>query len=282
MALCRIDDENNVPQYALYDNGRVCPLASLVDDVPVGRELFERGVQWISDLPEPKTWQSAPDVLHPPVPTPEKVICIGVNYRDHAIETGAEIPTEPVVFNKYIGTLIGHGGEILLPRVSDKVDYEAELVVVIGREGKHIATADAMDYVFGYTCGHDVSARDWQVGRPAGQWLQGKTFDTFAPIGPCMVTTDEVPDPSDLRVRLHLNGEVMQDSTTAQLIFAIPELIAHLSKVSTLRPGDVIYTGTPPGVGVARKPPVFLKPNDTVSVEIDGIGTLTNRCIAEQ
>ena len=130
-----------------------------------------------------------------PLPTPEKVICIGLNYRDHAIETGAEIPTEPVVFSKFTSTLVGHGDEIVLPKVSSQVDYEAELVVVIGRQGKHIAAEDAMDYVLGYTCGHDVSSRDWQKGRPGGQWLLGKTFDTFAPVGPCLVTTRELPDP---------------------------------------------------------------------------------------
>ena len=138
-----------------------------------------------------------------------------------------------------------------------------------------------MDYVYGYTCGHDVSARDWQKGRPAGQWLLGKSFDTFAPVGPCIVTTGELADSSDVRVKMHLNGEVVQNSTTAQLIFNIGELIAHLTKIMTLHPGDLIFTGTPPGVGAARKPPVFLKPGDVCKVEIDGIGTLSNPCVAE-
>ena len=281
MALCRIDGPNNQPQYALYDNERICPLADLIDDVPVGHEIFDRGVDWVASLPTPDSWQTAPDVLHPPVATPEKVICIGLNYRDHAIETGKAIPAEPVVFSKFASAVIGHGDEILLPTVSKKVDYEAELVVVIGKEGKHISVDNALDYVFGYTCGHDVSARDWQIGRPAGQWLLGKTFDTFAPIGPCLVPKNEMPDPSNVRVRLHLNGETLQDSTTAQLIFTVPELIAHVSQIVTLRPGDLIFTGTPSGVGVARKPPVFLQAGDTCSVEIDGIGTLTNKCVAE-
>jgi 2-keto-4-pentenoate hydratase/2-oxohepta-3-ene-1,7-dioic acid hydratase in catechol pathway len=287
MPICRFQDKHGQSHYAVYredESGiRMCPLSELVDDVPVGNELLIRGVGWIAKLPEPSQnqWQPIPERLSTPIPTPEKVICIGLNYRDHAIETGAEIPTEPVVFNKFTSTLVGHGDDIILPRVSNEVDYEAELVVIMGREGKHIAAADAMDYVFGYTCGHDVSARDWQKGRPAGQWLLGKTFDTFAPIGPCVVTTQELCDPTDVRVRMILNGDVVQDSTTAQLIFDIPALIEHLSKIVTLRPGDMIFTGTPPGVGAARKPPLFLKPGDVCQVQIERIGTLSNRCIAE-
>ena len=281
MALCRINDSNGKPQYALFQDGRVCPLASLTDDVPVQHELYERGTDWVASLPAADSWQTAPDRLLPPVPNPEKIICIGLNYRDHAIETGCEIPSEPVVFAKYIDAIVGHGDDIVLPTVSKQVDYEAELVVVIGKQGKHISADQAMDYVFGYTCGHDVSARDWQKGRPAGQWLLGKTFDTFAPIGPCLVTKDELPDPSNLRVQMHLNGDVVQDSTTAQLIFSIPELIAYLSQIVTLKPGDLIFTGTPPGVGVARTPQVFLQDGDVCNVEIEGIGTLTNNCVAE-
>ncbi|MGB7347181.1 MAG: fumarylacetoacetate hydrolase family protein [Pirellulaceae bacterium] len=274
MAICRILDENNQPRFAFYDAGRVALLdASLPNDCSV--------LATSHSVDSTAHWLPAPETFLPPVPTPDKVICIGLNYRDHAIETGSEIPTEPVVFNKFVSTIIGHGDAIQIPKVSKEVDYEAELVVVIGKGGKHIAVADAMDHVYGYTCGHDVSARDWQKGRPGGQWLLGKTFDTFAPIGPWIVTKEELPDPSDIRVRLILNDEVMQDSTTKQLIFDIPELIAHVSKISTLRPGDLIFTGTPPGVGAARKPPVFLKPGDSCSVQIDGIGTLTNSCVAE-
>ncbi|NNE00305.1 MAG: fumarylacetoacetate hydrolase family protein [Pirellulaceae bacterium] len=281
MALCRITDANGQPQYALYADAKVCPLGSLTDEVPDGNQLFAAGSAWIDSLGTDGQWQPAPAKLLPPVASPEKVICIGLNYRDHAIETGADIPTEPVVFSKFVSTIVGHGDHIQLPTVSDEVDYEAELVVVIGKAGKNVSAADAMDHVYGYTCGHDVSARDWQKGRPGGQWLLGKTFDTFAPIGPCIVTKEEIDDPHKLRVRMHLNGEVVQDSTTAQLIFDIPTLIAHLSKVTTLKPGDLIFTGTPPGVGAARTPPLFLKPGDSCSVQIDGIGTLTNQCVAE-
>lgn len=280
MPICRITDAQGRPEYALYRPGQVCPLRELADDVPDERELFDRRPSWLASLPEPAEdrWRPAPERLLAPVPPPEKVICIGLNYRDHAIETGADIPTEPVVFSKFNTAIIGHGDAIRLPRIAHEVDYEAEFVVVIGKTARHIDKGAAPEHVFGYTCGHDVSARDWQKGRPGGQWLLGKSFDTFAPLGPCLVTTAELPDPDQLHVRMHLNDEVVQSSTTAQLIFDIPTLIAHLSTVMTLHPGDVIFTGTPPGVGAARRPPVFLKPGDVCRVEIEGVGTLTNRC----
>ena len=216
-----------------------------------------------------------------PVPDPEKVICIGLNYADHAAESGAKIPKQPVVFNKFPTAVAAHEDLIRLPRISKKVDYEAELVVVIGEGGRNIAREDAMSHVFGYTCGHDVSARDWQLETPGRQWLLGKTFDTFAPFGPHLVSADEIDDPHQLNISLRLNGEVMQDSNTRQLIFPIDQLIAHVSGVCTLTPGDVIFTGTPPGVGMARKPPVFLKHGDVVEVDIEKIGILGNEVEAE-
>jgi 2-keto-4-pentenoate hydratase/2-oxohepta-3-ene-1,7-dioic acid hydratase in catechol pathway len=216
-----------------------------------------------------------------PVPDPAKVICIGLNYRDHAVESGKPIPTEPVVFSKFSTAVIGPNEPIRLPAVSNQVDYEAELVVVIGRRGKNIAEADAIGHVAGYACGHDVSARDWQVGRSGGQWLLGKSPDTFAPLGPWLVTADEAGDPHNLGIRLRLNGETMQDSNSRELIFRVERLIAHISQLVTLEPGDLIFTGTPPGVGMARKPPVFLKPGDVVEVEIDGLGVLRNPVVAE-
>jgi 2-keto-4-pentenoate hydratase/2-oxohepta-3-ene-1,7-dioic acid hydratase in catechol pathway len=211
-----------------------------------------------------------------PVPDPQKILCIGLNYRDHAAESGVEPPPEPILFSKYINTLVGHGADILLPEESTQVDYEAELVVVVGRGGRRIAREQAMGHVGGYAVGHDVSARDWQLHKPGKQWTAGKTFDTFAPVGPELVTPDEVPDPHALGIRLRLNGQTMQDSTTAQLIFPVDSLISYLSKIMTLEPGDLIFTGTPPGVGMARKPPVWLQPGDVVEVEIDGLGTLRN------
>jgi len=218
--------------------------------------------------------------LLPPVPSPQKIICIGLNYADHARETGKQPPPEPVVFCKFLTALSAHGWPIELPSVSTEVDYEAELVAVIGRGGRNIPLAAAADHVAGYCCGHDVSARDWQIPKPGGQWLLGKSFDGFAPLGPELVTADEVGDPGKLRIQLRLNGRTMQDSTTQQLIFSVPQLVAYISQVCTLSPGDLIYTGTPPGVGAARKPPVFLKPGDLVEVEIERIGVLSNPVIA--
>ncbi len=217
--------------------------------------------------------------LMSPVHDPGKIICLGLNYRDHAAESNAPVPEEPILFSKFNTALIGHGRPIVLPEVSQQVDYEAELVVVIGLKGKDIPRERAMEHVAGYACGHDVSARDWQLNKPGKQWLAGKTFDTFAPVGPYMVTVDEVADPHALSVKLRLNGETMQDSSTSQLIFKVDEMISYISKIVTLMPGDLIYTGTPPGVGMARKPPVFLKKGDVVEVEIAGLGTLRNPVI---
>jgi 2-keto-4-pentenoate hydratase/2-oxohepta-3-ene-1,7-dioic acid hydratase in catechol pathway len=214
--------------------------------------------------------------LMAPIHDPGKIICLGLNYRDHAAESGAPVPEEPILFSKFNTALTGHGRPIVLPSVSQQVDYEAELVVVIGQSGKDIPRAHALEHVAGYACGHDVSARDWQLNKPGKQWLAGKTFDTFAPVGPFLVTADEVPDPHNLGIRLRLNGQTMQDSSTSQLIFKVDETIAYISRIVTLEPGDLIFTGTPPGVGMARTPPVFLKSGDVVEVEVDGLGVLRN------
>lgn len=211
-----------------------------------------------------------------PILNPEKLVCIGLNYADHAAESGMDIPTEPIVFSKYASSIIGPGDTIKLPPSSNEPDYEVELVVVIGKSGFNISESDAMNHVAGYTVGHDVSARDYQLQKPAGQWMMGKTFDTFAPIGPDLVTADEVADPHNLGIRCILNGETVQDSNTKQLIFKIPELIAYLSHVFTLNPGDLIFTGTPPGVGMARDPQLWLKAGDSVVCEVDGLGRLEN------
>jgi 2-keto-4-pentenoate hydratase/2-oxohepta-3-ene-1,7-dioic acid hydratase in catechol pathway len=214
-----------------------------------------------------------------PVLDPQKILCLGLNYRDHAIESGMAIPEEPVLFSKFASSLTGHREPIELPPVSSEVDFEAEMVVFIGKRGRDIPREQAMSHVAGYAVGHDVSARDWQLNKPGKQWLAGKTFDTFAPIGPVLVTADEVADPHNLGIRLRLNGQTMQDSSTSQLIFRIDEVIAYISRIFTLEPGDLIFTGTPPGVGMARKPPVWLKPGDVVEVEIDGLGVLSNPVI---
>lgn len=235
----------------------------------------------LADLPNENAVELSEVTISAPITDMEKVICIGTNYADHAREMGGEPPEIPVVFNKFPSTIAAHDSNVCLPAISQKVDFEAELVVVIGKRGKHIAQQDAFDHVFGYCCGNDISARDWQKGKPGGQWLLGKTFDTFAPIGPCIVTKDEIPDPHALGIRLRLNGETMQDSSTSQLIFSIDYLIAHISKFVTLKPGDLIFTGTPPGVGAGREPQLFLKPGDQLEVEIDGLGVLRNTVVAE-
>lgn len=216
-----------------------------------------------------------------PIPDPQKVICVGLNYADHARESGQAPPPEPVLFSKFPTAILAPDAPIVLPRVSHEVDYEAELVVVIGRQGRCIAEHSALSHVAGYCVGHDVSARDWQLRKPGGQWLLGKSFDTFAPFGPTLVTPDEVGDPGQLRVQLRLNGQTMQDSNTSQFIFNVAQVIAYVSQVCTLLPGDIIFTGTPPGVGAARKPPVFLKPGDMVEVEIEKLGVLRNPVDAE-
>ncbi len=215
-----------------------------------------------------------------PVAGSQKVICIGRNYADHAAEMNSTVGQLPVVFNKLPSSLIGPRQPIRLPAVSQQVDYEAELVVVMGRGGRNIAQAHAMEHVFGYCCGNDVSARDWQKGSPGGQWLLGKSFDTFAPIGPWLVTRDEI-NADDLDIQLRLNGQAMQRSNTAQMIFKIDFLISHLSRVCTLAPGDLLFTGTPSGVGAGRNPPVFLGDGDRVEVEITGLGVLENPVVQE-
>ena len=208
--------------------------------------------------------------------SPQKLLCVGLNYADHAKEFGDPLPDEPVIFNKAPSALSYSGAPIILPNQSNRVDYEGELVVVVGKEGRDIPEEFAMNYVAGYCCGNDVSARDWQKDKPAGQWFLGKSFDTFAPVGPCFVTADEVVDPNNLKIETRLNGQVMQSSNTSCFIFKIDRLISYLSQVMTLHIGDLIFTGTPNGVGDARKPPVYLKRGDRVEISVDKVGTLSN------
>jgi 2-keto-4-pentenoate hydratase/2-oxohepta-3-ene-1,7-dioic acid hydratase in catechol pathway len=209
-----------------------------------------------------------------PIPRPGKIICVGLNYRDHAIESNMPIPESPIIFAKYANAIVGPEDPVLLPKGSTQVDYEAEMAVIIGRRSKHIPRDKAYGSVFGYSCFNDVSARDFQFADK--QWVRGKTCDTFAPMGPFVATADEIPNPQNLYIKLRLNGETMQSSRTEQLIFDVPAIVEFLSGVITLEPGDVIATGTPPGVGFARKPPVFLKAGDRMEVDIEGLGVLAN------
>lgn len=212
--------------------------------------------------------------LRAPIPRPGKVVCIGLNYRDHARESGQLLPEEPVLFAKFANSVVGSGEAILIPAATEKVDYEAELCVVMGRRTNRVTVDEALTYVAGYTCANDVSARDLQFR--TGQWTRGKTVDTFLPCGPWLVTPDEAGDPQNLGLRCLVNGRVMQESNTRQMVFGVAQLVSFISQTMTLEPGDLIATGTPSGVGYARTPPVYLQPGDTVTVEIDRIGALVN------
>lgn len=217
--------------------------------------------------------------LSAPIPQPPKILCMGLNYRDHAEEAHLEIPKYPVFFAKYDNTVLGSGENIVLPKNSRKPDYEAEFAFVIGSVARHVKADDWRDYVAGYMNCNDVSARDFQMS--VSQWTMGKNFDTFCPMGPWIVTADEIEDPHNLSVTLRLNGEMMQSSNTRELIFKIPETVEFLSSVMTLEPGDVILTGTPAGVGFGRKPPRWLVPGDEIVVSVEGLGELRNTCVAE-
>jgi 2-keto-4-pentenoate hydratase/2-oxohepta-3-ene-1,7-dioic acid hydratase in catechol pathway len=287
MRLATIQTPNG-PRAAVLKDDRYIDLHATRPDLPFSvKELLAGGAGMMRTATEAAARPDA--VRHPasavkllaPIPDPPKVICIGLNYRDHAAESGAAIPREPVVFCKFATAILGPDEAIRLPAVSREVDFEAELVLVVGKKGRHLNAGNALEHLAGCTIGHDVSARDWQLKKDGKQWLAGKTFDTFAPIGPLLVTMDEIGDPHNLAIRLRLNGETMQDSNTKQMIFRADDLLVYLSQVITLEPGDLIFTGTPPGVGFARKPPIFLKGGDVVDVEIDKLGVLRNPVVQE-
>lgn len=213
---------------------------------------------------------------------PPAIFCVGLNYRKHAEESGAKLPEYPVLFFKAPGALQNPGDPIVIPKIEPEVDYECELTVVIGKGGKNIPRTRALEHVLGYTCGNDVSGRSWQIRKSGGQWCRGKSFDTFCPLGPAIVTTDELPDPQRLRIRTEVNGRILQDWTTADMIYDVAALVSFLSEGTTLFPGTVILTGTPQGVGFVRKPPIYLRPGDRVAIEIEGIGRLENPVAAEE
>ena len=215
--------------------------------------------------------------LHAPIAHPSKLIGIGLNYKDHIAETKARTPEEPLLFAMYASAIIGPEQSIVIPAMSQKIDYEAELAVVIGRRARHVSAESALDHVAGYTIVNDVSARDLQ--RSDGQWLRAKSFETFAPMGPYLVTKETLGSGDGLSIQLRLNGQTMQNSNTRNLLFKVPELISYISKIMTLEVGDVISTGTPGGVGFARDPQVFMKPGDVVEVEVEGIGVLRNSVV---
>ncbi|MCC6453500.1 MAG: fumarylacetoacetate hydrolase family protein [Caldilineaceae bacterium] len=273
---------------ALVD-GKVINLAEasggrLPNDMRSFIEQGESAVELAKQIAADGSSQGVPvgDVkLLAPISNPSKLIAIGLNYMDHVRETGSKVPSIAVMFTKYTSSIIGPGDEIRWdPTLTQKVDFEAELAVVIGKRASKVKEEDAFDYILGYMNCHDVSARDLQSER-GDQWIMGKSLDTFCPLGPYLVTKDEVADPNNLSIKCIVNGKALQDSNTREMIFKIPYLIAYLSRAITLLPGDVITTGTPDGVGFARKPPVLLKNGDVVTVEVEGLGQLTNTCVEE-
>ena len=238
------------------------------------RELLQRALRdWNQWIPFSQVH------LQCPVPRPSKIVAIGLNYRDHAEEAHLAVPKQPLFFAKFTSSINGPYDELIIPRSDPDIDYEAELAVVIGKTAKHVSADDAYDFVAGYMVLNDVTARRWQFGDK--QWTRGKSCDTFCPAGPWLTTRDEVPDPHHLRVLARLNGRIVQDSDTSNIIFGVPRLIEHITEAITLEPGDIIATGTPAGVGAFHKPPSFLKPGDVIEVKIDGLGSIRNTLQAE-
>jgi len=253
------------------DDARPYGAGDLLTRLPAVRQTLQRR------RAEDRLWRTGLTLKAPL--RPGKIVAIGLNYRDHARETNQALPKAPLIFAKFPTSVIGPGDAIRRPSFVTELDYEAELGVVIGRLARKVDEAEALQFVGAYTCLHDATARELQRGD--GQWIRGKSLDTLCPIGPVLVTSDEIPDPGVLPIRCRVNGEVLQDSNTRELIFSVPQLIAYCSRMFTLEPGDVIATGTPAGVGFARKPPRFLQPGDVAEIEIEGIGRLVNPVVAE-
>ena len=268
---------------ATFQTGGGAPQAGIIVDDRItgtGTDMISVIAAGVPPVASGPSYRLSDVKLLAPIPRPPKFICVGLNYRDHAREAGLEIPSIPTIFSKFSNVVIGPNEPIVLPRVSKRPDYEAEFAFVIGPGGRNIPATRALEHVFGYTIVNDVSARDYQMS--TSQWLMGKTFDTFAPMGPWIVTREEIADPHALDLSLEIGGEILQHSNTRELVFGIPALIEFISSVVTLEPGDVVATGTPAGVGFARKPPRYLKPGDEVVIRIEGIGELRNPVIAEK
>ncbi len=228
--------------------------------------------QWLENNQQNCPEIGASERLAPPIHKPGKIVCIGLNYRDHAAESNMDLPTEPIIFFKATSSIVGPNDDLIIPKGSEKTDWEVELGVVIGKRASYVSEEEAMDYVAGYVLHNDYSERTFQLER-SGQWVKGKSCDSFAPLGPCVVTKDEIPDVHNLRLWLKVNGKTKQDGNTSNLIFKIPHLVSYLSQFMSLMPGDIISTGTPAGVGLGFKPPQFLKPGDKVELGIEGLGS---------
>jgi 2-keto-4-pentenoate hydratase/2-oxohepta-3-ene-1,7-dioic acid hydratase in catechol pathway len=269
------------PSYGAVKQGRVIDLARRLPFRSLRELLQADGLRKAEEVVATERADHALDAIAfaPVIPDPGKIICVGLNYRDHVAETGRTVTEKPALFARFPTSQVGHLRPIIRPRVSEQFDYEGELAVVIGRPGRHIGRADALAHVAGYACYNEGSIRDWQ--RHTSQFLAGKTFDCSGAFGPWLVTSDEIPDPGKLTLQTRLNGEIVQNTTTDLMISDVPDLIVYCSTIMTLMPGDVIVTGTPGGVGLKRTPPLFMKPGDTVEVEISGIGVLCNPVAAE-
>lgn len=284
MRLVRFSKSGGTTEIGVLTGDKVVPLAALAPDAPTDMKALI--ADWEAQAPKLAGAEGhgaavalADVTLEAPVPDPEKVMAIGLNYMDHIEETGMPTPAEQLWFAKMSNSVNAPDGDILLPKVSDQLDWEVEMVAVIGKGGKHISAADAPNHVFGYAVGNDVSVRDWQM--KTAQWVMGKSFDTHAPFGPAIVTADEIGDPHHLDITCKVNGETRQSSNTKNLLFNVWVQIEELSAAMTLKPGDLIFTGTPGGVGLAMKPPVFLKEGDVVTCEIEELGSITNTVVRE-
>ena len=280
MKLIRFGEQGAEKPGLLMPDGRRVDASSVVSDYD--EAFFEEG-----GIAELQAWidgggaREAPvvgsDVRHgPPVRRPSKIVCVGLNFFDHAAESNMKVPDEPVLFTKASTSLSGPFDDIILPRGSEKTDWEVELAFVIGRRAKYVSEEEADDYIAGYTVLNDVSERAYQIER-GGQWVKGKSFDTFAPTGPCLVTSDEIDDVNDMRMWLRVNGELVQDGSTAKMVFNVPQLLSYISRFMTLLPGDIVSTGTPAGVGLGFKPPRYLRPGDIVELGIEGLGEMRQR-----
>ncbi len=271
MKLMRVGQPGQEKPAILDQNGKVRDLSAHVTDIG-GAAISPEGLAKIAALDLTSLPELEASRIGACVAGTGKFICIGLNYSDHAAESGMAVPPEPVIFMKATSAIVGPNDDVLIPRGSEKTDWEVELGVVIGKTAKYVSEADALDYVAGYCVSHDVSERAFQTER-AGQWTKGKSCDTFGPIGPWLVTKDEIADPQALSMWLTVNGEKMQNGTSATMVYGVAFLVSYLSQFMSLHPGDVISTGTPPGVGMGMKPPRYLKPGDVVELGIDGLGT---------
>ena len=275
MKLLRVGAKGAERPAMLDEGGVMRDLSGEVDDI-AGEALSEAELDRLRGLDPSRLPELQPQRIGPCVGRVGKVICIGLNYSDHAAETGAQVPSEPILFMKATTAICGPDDEVLIPRGSNKTDWEVELGVVIGSTARYVEEAQAMDHVAGYCVVNDVSEREFQTER-GGQWVKGKSADTFGPLGPWLVTRDEVPDPQALTMWLDVDGERRQDGTTATMVFGVAHLVAYCSRFMTLEPGDVISTGTPPGVGMGMKPPTYLRAGQTMRLGVEGLGEQTQR-----